>query len=81
MWASLLESPVCYAERIDAPLLVMHGMEDLDAPVEGAHQLFVAVKDTHPDTRTRLVLFPRSGHEMPAKRAAFISEIIDWLKE
>ena len=59
----------------------MHGMEDLDAPVEGAHQLFVAVKDTHPDTRTRLVLFPRSGHEMPAKKAAFISEIINWLKE
>ena len=81
MWASLLESPVCYAERIDAPLLVMHGMEDLDAPVEGAHQLFVAVKDTHPDTRTRLVLFPRSGHEMPAKKAAFISEIVNWLKE
>lgn len=81
MWASLLESPVCYAERIDAPLLVLHGMEDLLAPVEGAHQMFVAMKDTHPDMRVRLALFPQSGHEMPVQKAAFISEIIHWLEE
>ena len=81
MWASLLASPVCYAEKIDAPLLVLHGMEDLDAPVEGAHQLFIAVKDTHPDVRTRIALFPRSGHELPAQKAAFLSEITRWLAE
>ena len=81
MWASLLASPVCYAEKIDAPLLVLHGMEDLSAPVEGAHQLFIAVKDTHPDVRTRIALFPRSGHELPAQKAAFLSEITRWLAE
>ena len=56
-------------------------MEDLDAPVEGAHQLFIAVKDTHPDVRTRIALFPRSGHELPAQKAAFLTEITRWLAE
>ncbi len=58
------ESPVAYAQDIDIPLLILHSQNDCRTPVEHAHQLFVAVKDTHPDLPVRLVVFPNSNHSM-----------------
>lgn len=65
MMDALRKSPVSYAENIDRPFLILHGEDDLRCPAEGAHQLFTAVKDTHPDLPVRLVIFPRTAHDQP----------------
>ncbi|MBQ8161609.1 MAG: S9 family peptidase [Clostridia bacterium] len=65
MVEQLRVSPVSYAENIDRPFLILHGEDDLRCPVEEAHQLFVAVKDTHPDLPVRLVIYPKTAHDQP----------------
>ena len=76
-------SPVAYADRIDIPFLILHALGDMRCPVEHAHQLFTAVKDTHPDLPVRMVLFPGENHEMNnhgsmSHRIRHYQEMIDW---
>ena len=81
MVASLKTSTVAYAERVNAPFLILHGMEDLRTPVEGAHQLFVALKDLHPELPVKMVLYPHVGHNQPVhpKQAMhYYHEMLDW---
>lgn len=80
----LKSSTVSYAERIDKPLLILHGIDDYRTPVEGAHQLFVAVKDTHPDLPVKMVLFPHTHHEQPSDPkllTLYYQEMVDWFKK
>ena len=84
MVTKLKESPVAYAERIDRPILILHGMDDYRTPVEGAHQFFVAIKDLHPELPVKMLLFPNTGHGQPsvpqlAKR--YYSEMVDWFRK
>ena len=82
MMDALRTSPVSYAERIDRPLLILHGEDDLRCPVEGAHQLFTAVKDLHPDLPVRLVIFPHTAHDQPRDPGMlrrYYQEMYDWL--
>lgn len=77
----LKESPVSYAERIDQPFLILHGMDDLRTPVEGSHQLFVAVKDLHPDLPVKMVLYPHTSHEQPVNPKQlqhYYNEMVKW---
>lgn len=77
----LKKSTVCYAERIDSPLLILHGTDDLRTPVEGAHQFFVAVKDTHPDLPVKMVLYPHTHHDQPGHQKQlqhYYNEMIKW---
>ena len=77
----LESSPVSYAERVNAPLLILHGEDDLRCPVEGAHQFFIAVKDTHPDLPVRLVIFPHTAHDQPSEPhllKRYYKEMLDW---
>lgn len=80
-------SPVSYAENIDIPFLILHSYGDMRCPVEGAHQLFVAIKDWHPDLPVRMVLFPRSNHELVTGggimelRVRHYDEMINWFKK
>lgn len=81
MVQKLKSSCVSYAERIDAPFLIMHGMEDMRTPVEGAHQLFVAIKDTHKDLPVKMILYPHTGHEIPTamnQKLHYHNEMISW---
>ena len=78
---ALRKSPVSYAENIDRPFLILHGEDDLRCPVEGAHQLFTAVKDTHPDLPVRLVIFPKTPHDqprIPALLKRYYQEMHQW---
>jgi len=80
------KSAVAYAERIEIPLLILHSTGDMRCPVEQAHQLFVAVKDTHPDLPVRLVLFPRSNHSLTINgpmdlRVAHYRELVQWFEK
>lgn len=80
----LKKSAVSYAERVDKPFLILHGTEDYRTPVEGAHQLFVALKDLHPDLPVKMVLFPHTGHEQPQDpglQRLYYRELVEWFKK
>lgn len=86
MKEKLRNSPVAYADRIDIPFLLLHGMDDMRCPVEHAHQMYTALKDTHPDLPVRMVLFPGCGHELPmggpmAMRTAHYREMLAWFEK
>jgi len=84
MVSELKDSPVSYAERIRVPLLILHGIEDYRTLVEGAHQLFVAVKDMHPELPVRMVLFPHTGHCIPTDmgmKLRYHHEMIAWFDQ
>ena len=81
----LKASPVSYAENIDIPFLILHGMADMRCPVEHAHQLFSAVRECHPDSTVRMVLFPHMTHSFPMEgpmdlRIAHYDAMIEWFK-
>ena len=81
--AKIKESPVAYADRIDIPYLVLHGIQDMRCPVEHAHQMYTAVKDYHPDLPVRMVLFPEENHSltmegMMCHRLKHYQEMTDW---
>lgn len=83
---ALKRSPVSYAEKIDVPFLILHGMADMRCPVENAHQLFCAVRETHPEGHVRMVLFPGMTHSFPMGgpmdlRRAHYDAMIEWFKE
>lgn len=78
-------SPVAYADKINIPFLILHGMQDMRCPVEHAHQLFTAIKDTHPDLPVRMVLYPGANHGLtmggPMRlRLSHYRELIDWFR-
>ncbi len=84
MVAKLKSSPVSYAEKIDKPFLILHGEDDYRCPVEGAHQLFVAVKDTHPDLPVKMVIFPHTAHEQPTNPQLlklYYQELAGWFRQ
>ena len=84
MLAKLKSSPVSYAERINKPFLILHGEDDYRCPVEGAHQLFIAVKDTHPDLPVKLVIYPHTPHEQPSNPKLlkhYYHELAGWFKK
>lgn len=81
MMAKIKDSTVAYAENIDRPLLILHGENDCRTPLEGAHQLYTAVKDIHPDLPVKMVIFPHTGHEQPSDPCLaeiYYREMVDW---
>ena len=86
MMDELKKSPVSYAEKIDIPFLILHGVCDMRCPVEHAHQLFSAVKETHPDNPVKMILFPGMTHSFPMGgpidlRIAHYDAMIGWFKK
>ncbi len=80
-----LDSPNTYAQEMDIPMLIMHGEKDVNCPLDGAHQLYVAVKDTHPDLPVRLIIFPGVGHNIRTARMDYYqryeTELVNWMKK
>lgn len=86
MMEKLKDSPVSYAEKIDVPFLLLHGINDMRCPVEHAHQMFSAIKETHPDNPVRMILFPGMTHSFPMGgpmelRIAHYDAMINWFKK
>lgn len=79
--ATYLEmSPLLYADRISAPLLLIHGLEDDNAgtsPMQSRY-LYQAIEGTGGDAR--LVLLPREGHVYRARESVLhtAAEMLDW---
>lgn len=84
MVAKLKESAVSYAERVDKPILILHGTDDYRTPIEGAHQFYVAIKDLHPDLPVKMVVYPHTGHEQPSDPRLlkhYYHEMISWFEK
>lgn len=78
------ESVICGMEKVNAPFLILHGEDDLRCPVEGAHQLFVALKDSHPeDFPIKLVIYPHCSHNQPShpkQLRHYYQTMLDWFR-
>lgn len=80
-WA---KSPLAYADRIRAPLLLVHGEEDYRAPMSESEQLFNYVKMA--GGTVRLMRLPRETHEHaragePHHRQQAIRAAIAWFDQ
>ncbi|MBP3038675.1 S9 family peptidase [Bacillaceae bacterium Marseille-Q3522] len=77
-------SPLAYVNKIETPLLILHGELDYRCPIEQAEQLYIALKQQ--EKETKLVRFPESNHELsrsgiPSLRIARLNYILDWFKK
>lgn len=80
LWA---HSPLKYANKIETPLLILHGENDLRCPIEQAEQLYITLKSQGKETE--FVRFPDADHNLsrtglPNLRIARLNEISDWFK-
>ncbi|HPJ01559.1 MAG TPA: S9 family peptidase [Candidatus Limiplasma sp.] len=81
MVRNLEKSAVSYAENLSAPMLILHGMDDLRCPVEHAHQFYTALRDVHPEIPVKMILYPGCPHDQPrsiAHRIHYYNAILDW---
>ncbi len=77
-------SPLRYVEKIETPLLILHGERDYRCPIEQAEQLFVALKKQK--KTTKFVRFPGANHELsrsgnPKLRIERLNQIKNWFVE
>lgn len=72
-------SPLQHADRIVAPLLVVHGVNDTNVPLGEAEQIVDALRER--GRAPRFLLFDGEGHEVRgvAHRAEFVDEVVRWV--
>jgi dipeptidyl aminopeptidase/acylaminoacyl peptidase len=72
--------------KIDAmktPLLLLHGELDYRCTMEQSEQMFIPLKDRHPEVPVRMVIFPGENHNLTRTgrmhfQIAHLREMIDW---
>jgi dipeptidyl aminopeptidase/acylaminoacyl peptidase len=71
-------SPIHKIDLLTAPLLVVHGAEDTNVPVEEAQQVVDALAAR--EREHRFLLFEGEGHELLAtpNRVAFVQAAVGW---
>ncbi|GIP43966.1 putative peptidase YuxL [Paenibacillus sp. J45TS6] len=77
-------SPLAYVHKIETPLLILHGEEDLRCPIEQAEQLFNALKRL--GKKTQFIRFPKANHDLsrgghPGLRVKRLNHIVRWFDE
>ena len=72
-------SPIHQADRITAPLLVVHGAYDTNVPLVEAEQIVDALRDR--GASPGFLLFDDEGHEVHGvdNRARFVREVVTWV--
>ena len=76
------------ASRVDsirAPLLLLHGYRDYRCTFEQAEQLFIPLKQRHPEVPVRLVMFPNENHALTRTgnlraQERHLQEIVRWFE-
>jgi dipeptidyl aminopeptidase/acylaminoacyl peptidase len=73
-------SPLAHVRSAQTPTLILHGLEDEIVSHTQAVELYRALKLV--DVPTRLVLYPREGHEYvePAHQIDVIQRTVEWLQ-
>jgi len=72
-------SPIRRIDRLRAPLLVVHGGDDTNVPVEEAEQVVAALSGR--EVPHRFLLFPGEGHELldTENRVTFVRTAVEWV--
>ncbi len=90
MYAYLLDrargSNVSRVDKINTPLLLLHGLSDYRCTFEQAEQMFVAMKERRPEVPVRLVMFPGENHGLTRTgsiphQVRHLEEIITWMEK
>jgi len=71
-------SAVCWADKIDVPLLIMHGEADSRVSVEQAKELARQLEKL--DKAYSLMTYPGEEHDLPGHEGG-IAEIFAWFEE
>jgi dipeptidyl aminopeptidase/acylaminoacyl peptidase len=74
-------SPIHRFDAVRAPILVVHGENDSNVPVEEAEQVVAEAKKR--GIPVEYLLFEREGHEIarPENRERFVRAVVRWLSE
>ncbi|MDY0395909.1 prolyl oligopeptidase family serine peptidase [Virgibacillus halophilus] len=77
-------SPLKYAEKVETPLLILHGERDFRCPIEQGEQLYVTLK--HLKKQVEFVRFPNATHELsrsgaPKMRLERLHHICRWFEK
>ncbi|MCR4876406.1 MAG: prolyl oligopeptidase family serine peptidase [Clostridiales bacterium] len=70
-------------DQIRVPLLLLHGYRDYRCTFEQSEQLFIPLKERHPEVPVRLVMFPEENHALTRTgnmkaQERHLKEIVDW---
>ena len=76
-------SNVSRVDQIRVPLLLLHGYKDYRCTFEQAEQLFIPLKERHPEVPLRLVMFPKENHALTRTgnmkaQERHLQEIVSW---
>ena len=82
--AYLEHSPLTYADRVETPVLLLHGESDHRCPIEQSEQYFVTLRRLGKEVE--LVRFPNSSHGFlrvghPKLREEYISRTLAWFNK
>ncbi|WP_098746612.1 alpha/beta fold hydrolase [Paenibacillus sp. EZ-K15] len=76
----LLRSPIHYADRIQCPVLIVHGTRDEQVLVEHSYRMLDKLQEQ--GHRPEAHLYEGLGHHFPPpQHAAAINRMFDWLKK
>lgn len=74
---------ISYIDNFNVPLLILHAYEDYRCGFEQAEQVFIPMKERHPDIPVRLVMFPGENHGLTRGGKLYhqirhLKEMTDW---
>lgn len=78
------QSPLAHVGRIQTPLLIIHGEQDMRCPIEQGEQLYTALK--RQGKPTKMVRYPGSNHMVlksgkPSYRVDLLKHVNDWISQ
>lgn len=86
MFERARKSAVTKIDAMKTPLLLLHGELDYRCTMEQSEQIFVALKDRHPEVPVRMVIFPGENHNLTRtgnmrSQMAHLREMTDWFAQ
>ena len=78
-----LRSPLSYVDKVETPVLLLHGEADNRCPIEQSEQYFVALRRL--DKEAEFVRFPDCAHSFlrsahPRMREEYLDRMLDWFQ-
>lgn len=81
LWRYLRNSPLYFVDRVQTPLLMIHGEQDIRGPMTQAEEFFYALY--RQGKRAKLSRYWGEDHglrQSPANVRSVVDEIVDWLQ-
>lgn len=86
MYNRVRKSAVTKIDSMKTPLLLLHGELDYRCTMEQSEQIFIPLKDRHPEVPVRMVIFPGENHNLTRTgkmhfQIAHLREMIGWFTQ